>query len=75
MTQMLLIIPIVPIPIAIGIGTDKKKELDRKTDHRSVVKECRLQICTSGGITCIEANVNWLHSDVRCYRDDLLLIV
>ena len=27
------------------------------------------------GITCIEANVNWVHSDVRCYRDELLLIV
>ena len=27
------------------------------------------------GITCIEDNVSWVHSDVRCYRDDLLLIV
>jgi len=27
------------------------------------------------GITCIEDNVNWVHSDVRCYKDDSLLIV
>ena len=27
------------------------------------------------GITCIEDNVNWVHSDVRCYKDNALLIV
>jgi len=27
------------------------------------------------GISCIEANVSWVHSDVRCFRDDSLLIV
>jgi len=27
------------------------------------------------GITCIESNVAWVHSDVRCYCDGLLLVV
>jgi len=27
------------------------------------------------GINCIESNVAWVHSDVRCYCDNLLLVV
>jgi len=54
-----------------GRASDKLFKLATATEVREYIHE-NFKIV---GITCIEDDVSWVHSDVRCYRDDSLLIV